>query len=405
MSAAELLERLRDAGVDLWADGERLRYDAPAESLTEELLERLRAHKPEILALVRAQALGTRRPLGPAQEGFWLLDALHPKHAGANEQFAIRIEGPLEPDVLAGCWQELLDRHAVLRARFGAQGGMPWQEVGERPEAPLERVDLAAMPEHLRQLAGAEAVRRFDLVAGNLVRAILVRLGEDMHVLLVTVHHIIADGRSVAVIRDDLAALYAARMSLGPAPAPAPQYLALVSRERAALAPERLAPALDWWRERLAGAPARHGLPEKSHAEDAAGAARRVTFTLDAPLAGHLRALARERGVTLFTLLLASLRVLLARCTGQQDVLLCSPVTTREESATRGMVGCLINMLVFRTPLASDLSFTEHLGREHETVVGALAHRMAPFVRVVEVLGLTARAGGQPLSQLSLIHI
>jgi len=218
MTATELLDRLHRAGVELWADGSRLRYDAPADALDEATLERLRQHKLELLDLVR----GPRRlPLGAAQLEFWLLDRLWHGHAGSHEQFVIRIAGEIDRERLAAAWRAVVARHPVLGSRFADEGGEVWQEPGAAaPIAPslAGELDDAAW----RQLATAESRRPFDLRCGPLLRPVLVPVGPRDHRLLVTAHHIVADGPSVAVIRDDLAALYAAPASgLPPVASPA----------------------------------------------------------------------------------------------------------------------------------------------------------------------------------------
>ncbi len=400
MTATELLQHLRYAGVELWADGERLRYDAPDHALSEELLARLRVHKPEILELVRARGM-QRLLLSPAQEGFWLLDALYPGFPGANEQFAIWLDGPLDVAALDVAWQRVMARHAILNARFGETDGVAWQQLDEPAAAALPRLALASH-EALLAYAATAITTPFDLRAGALLRPVLAQLGQAAHVLLVTVHHIVADGLSVAIIRDDLARYYAAlrRGQDLPAEPAAPQYAEWVLAQHSGWSPQRSAPQLRWWREQLHGAPPRHALPRRACATAGPGGARRLAFAVEPALASRLRALAREQGVSLFTLLLAALRVLLARYSGQDDILISSPVTWRDDARRRRMVGCLVNNAVFRTSTAGEPSFIELLARERATLLGVLEHREAPFGQVVEALQVDRRAGEQPLSQI-----
>jgi amino acid adenylation domain-containing protein len=406
MTASELLQTLRSAGVDLWADGERLRYDAPEEALSDELLARIRAHKPEILALVRdAPPRPERIPLSLAQEAFWLLNALYPGHAGGNEQFAIVLGGLLDPGALAEAWRRVVVRHDILRARFASEDGACWQRIVNEPAAAPLLIDLTNGGEELRALATRALSTPFDLERGPLLRALLLRRGPESHLLLVTVHHIVADGLSVPVIRDDLAAFYE-RLCAGLAAtdigAAGLQYPEFAIRQRQEQSAARLAPDLEWWCRRLEGAPPRHELPRLAAAATAhtQGDARRVAFTIGGATATRLRALAREQSVTFFTLLLAAFRVLLARYGAGDDVLISSPVTLRDDARTQRMVGCLINNVVFRTPTTDNPRFTELLGRERSTVLGVLDHRSAPFARVIEALDPPRVAGEQPLSQI-----
>jgi amino acid adenylation domain-containing protein len=342
-----------------------------------------------------------RFPLSPAQEGFWLLDALHPGHAGSNEQFAIFLDGELDVASLGEAWRRVAVRHETLRLRIVEESGKAWQRVApERVEEP-QFIDLGATGD-LRELATRHIREPFDLRNGPLYRAVLLRLGASSHALLITVHHVAADGLSVPVIRDDLAACYAALRAGEPADGlpPAPRYCEFAARERERLTDVRLADALGWWRAQLAGAPPRHALPQFATGRATPGEARRIAFSVDAATVDRLRGVARSHGVTLFTLLLAAFRALVVRYSAQDDVLISSPVTAREDPATRRMVGCLINNAVFRTSAGGDPTFAELLARERSTLFGVLEHREVPFGRVVEALGLARRPGEQPLSQI-----
>ncbi len=403
MSASELIESLRMAGVELWADGERLLYDAPAEALTDELLAQLRAGKTEILELVRGAPVRKRSdrfPLAPPQEAFWLLDARYPGQAAGNEQFALTLDGPLDRAVLEEAWGRVVARHEILRARFGEDGGVPWQRIAEESPGAPAALDLETAGADLRAVATRALSTPFDLARGPLVRALLVRRGAHSHLLLVTVHHIVADGLSVPVIRDELAECYG-ELRAGREPGAGrgrPRYDDFAIRRQ--LTPERLAHDLEWWRRRLEGAPARHALPRRARPSPSSLEARRVAFEVDAGTTARLKMLAREEGVTFFTLLLAAFRVLLVRYSGHDDVLISSPVTLRDEPGMRRMVGCLVNNVVFRTPAGGDPRFAELLARERATVLDVLEHRQTPFARVVAALAPERRPGEQPLSQL-----
>ncbi|KAA0206778.1 MAG: amino acid adenylation domain-containing protein, partial [Proteobacteria bacterium] len=358
-----------------------------------------------------AEDAGARLPLSPAQEGFWLLQSLDPAGSAANEQFAIFLDGALDTAALAQAWCGVLARHEVLRARFGADDGQPWQRFDPQPGAAPRLVAGRFTPEQLLDFAADDIARPFDLVRGPPLRAALLPLGIDSHVLLVTAHHIVADGLSVPIIRDDLAGLYAdlvAGRSAESGTAPGYGAFALAEQQRAGGTQQ--ARDLEWWRGQLAGAPARHALPQRLRAAAAATAAapgaamasRRVAFAIPAATAERARRLAQASGTTLFTLLTAALRVLLLRLGGQDDPLLAVPVTRRDDAARRRMVGCLINTVLLRTPLAPDDSFAALLARERATLLGALEHRELPFQRLVEALSVPRRPGEQPLAQVLL---
>jgi amino acid adenylation domain-containing protein len=353
----------------------------------------------------RVGACGARLPLAPVQEGFWLLHALQPGHAGGNEQFAIALDGPLDPQALAAAWQALLERQAILRTRFGTDDGVPWQQIGACAAPPLRRVDAGPDPQALQVLAVGEIGAPFDLGGEQApLRALLARLGPMTHVLLVTVHHIVADGLSVPVIRDELARDYALRRAgrtPGPAAVAGLDYAGFVGGGAGAIGAGVAAQALEWWRAQLAGAPARHALPQlAAPGATLDGRARRLPFEIPATTATRLRALARAQGVTLYTVLLAAFRTLLVRLGGQDDVLISSPVTLRDDPALRDTVGCLLNNAIFRTPAAGDPSFAELLRRERDTLFGVLSQRQLPFTRIVQALAPVRRPGEQPLSQI-----
>ncbi|MCC7258933.1 MAG: amino acid adenylation domain-containing protein, partial [Gammaproteobacteria bacterium] len=395
MTAAELLRHLRHAGVEVWAEGGRLHYDGPEAALTGDLLARLRTHKPEIIELV--QGSGRRRALAPAQATFWLLDSLHHGEPRANEQFAIALDGALDRAALARAWQDLFEHHDVLRARFGEEGGEPWQVFDASP--PLLQFWGEITDAGLQARAAADAATAFDLRAGGLLRAGLARLGPESHVLVVTAHHIVADGLVVPLIRDELARGYeAARAGRIVRADEVPQYAEFVHGRRAAAA--GAAAALRWWQDRLAGAPREHGLPGTGRPAASGGAMQRGDFTIDPGLAARLRALARDEGATLFALLLAALRVLLVRHGADEDLLIATPVTWRDEPRRRRTIGCLIDTVVLRTPLAGNPAFTTLLRQERDGLLAALAHRAAAPGDIVAALGARGPAAGRPLAQI-----
>ena len=405
MSTAELLAHLRHLDIQIWAEGDRLRFRAPSGALSDELRAALAEHKTALLAFLR-QAQGpaeeTARPIprlpadGPlplsfGQQRLWFLDQLEPGNPRYNMPFAMRLDGPLDPGALGRALSEIVRRHAVLRTSFTQADGQPVQRIGPAEALPLPLVDLRGLPASAREarvleLAGAEFQHAFDLGRGPLVRASLLRLDEHAHVLLLCVHHIAFDGWSYGVFVRELAALYAAFVDGSPAPLPEPpvQYADFAAWQRERLDGQAAA-QLDYWRGRLDGLP-RLALPRDG--QSAPGRTRGATrsATLPAPVVAALQRLAREGEATPFMAVLAVFKLLLARLTGQSDIAVGTPIAGRPRPEVERLIGFFLNTLVLRTDLAGADTFRALLGRVRETALGAYANQDVPFERLVEQL-------------------
>ncbi|RMF98834.1 MAG: amino acid adenylation domain-containing protein, partial [Gammaproteobacteria bacterium] len=396
MTASELLAELEAAGVELWADGEQLHYRAPAGALSSERLQALRELKPQLLAALTAQRL---TPLSDQQRSFWLLGALDPGRIAAHEQFLLRIAAPVDRSQVASAWEQIVLRHDALHSRIVLDSGEPRQLADERLAAHSlchrnQLLDDAA----LRALAQAEIERPFSLESGPLLRACLAPAPGGAAWLLVTAHHICADGLSVRIIRDELAALLA-----GQRLPPAPSYHAFARRQQQRPARRQRRASLDWWCRRLADMPTEIGLPRRA-ATSGRGRQRRRRLELSAATADALRALARAERATPFMLLLAGLRALLWRLSGQADFGIGSPVTARETGSERGLVGCLANNLVYRNPVDPQAGFRELLAAEREVVLAAWRHRELPLEELVAALQPPRRPDSHPLFQVLMLY-
>ncbi len=418
MRPRELLARLRAAGIELWADGEHLRYRAPTGALTAELREELTSQKAALLAWLKGAtthalrpapgaARGGPVPLSHAQQSLWFLHELYPESTAANEQFAIRLDGALETQPLIRAWQTLLQRHEILHSCFAEDEGEVRQVLVPPVAGMLPIVDLSGLPEperdlRLRQAAEHALAIPFDPGAAPLIRAQLFRLARARHVLLVTAHHMIADGLSVPVLRGELARLYGALAADEPMPPPpALQYADLSLWQRTAPVMHERA-QLEFWRSRLAELPVEvlRPLQHAPRAPGAVGPSQRLGFEIAPATADGLRALARRNGATSFMVLLAAFRALLSRYTGAQDLVIGTPVTGRESPALRDLVGCLVNPVALRSSTAGDPSFRELLERERATALAAFQHRHLPFARVVEAANPGRSYGAHPLFQI-----
>ena len=352
-------------------------------------------------------------PLSFQQQSFWVLNRLYPSMTGSNEQFVIPLDGSVDIDRLEAAWNVVLERHEILRTVFRESGTGVRQVV-----LPHERVTLPVIEypeaggEELFFKAAQQAIETtYSLADGPLIDARLFRLSPQHSKLLVNAHHIIADGLSIRIIRDELAECYALpvdeeaiRVSVT---APATQYRDYSIRQRAESHGDGWERSLDFWRGALHDAPDRTALPSRTVAvadDQWRGDQRRIGFVIDAATADGIRELSRRSSATLFMTLLAAFRVLLMRYSGQDDILLGSPVTSRETGAMRGMVGCLVNNVVFRNTLTGDESFADVLGRERSSALAALQHAGVPFEQVVEALRPRRRFGEHPLFQILFLY-
>jgi amino acid adenylation domain-containing protein len=347
-------------------------------------------------------------PASHAQKRLWFLHRLEPANPFYNVPVGLRLRVPLQTRALEEALQEVVRRHEALRTTLETREGEPVQVVAADLRVPLAVVDLqgeapAGRDAAARRAADEEARRPFDLAAGPLLRATLVRLAPDDHLLLLTLHHVVCDGWSVGVLLRELDHLYAA-LARGTAPAlpdlPV-QYADFTAWQGEWLGGEVLETQLAYWRRQL------HDLPTlrlptdhpRPPVQSFRGARREVR--LPDPLADALKALSRREGVTLFMTLLAGFQALLHRYTGQGDVVVGAPIAGRSREEVEGLIGFFTNTLVLRTDLSGDPTFRDVLGRVREVALGAYAHQDVPFELLVEKLQPERDLGRNPLFQVA----
>jgi len=333
-------------------------------------------------------------PLSFAQQRLWFLDQLAPGNLFYNIPMAVRLTGELDVEALEQSLNEILRRHEVLRTTFRAEGGKPVQIIAPELPLPLLVEDLSHLPETEREaeadrLVQEEARRPFDLSQGPLLRARLLKLGDEEHIAVVTMHHIISDGWSMEVFIRELAALYEAFSQGRPSPLPELhiQYADFACWQREWLQGEVLERQLAYWKEQLRARPLMLDLPTdrpRPAVQSWRGATER--FALPAELSKKLRALSREEGATLFMTLLAAFQTLLYRYTGQEDVSVGTAIANRNRTEIEGLIGFFVNTLVMRTNLSGEPGFREVLKRVREVALGAYAHQDLPFEMLVEAL-------------------
>ena len=344
---------------------------------------------------------GSPAPLAFAQQSLYFLNELYPDNTAANEQFLVRMTGPVDSNRLEQAWYDVLGAHDILRTHFG-KAPEPFQQAASAEvcaaNAPLEFVDLRALADEaieqrLADDAQRAVTRAFDLAAPPLLRGCVYRLAAERWVLMVTAHHIVADGMCVGLIRDALARAYAGDLVM-----PALQYADFARWQTASLDETRIEAGLQWWRQQLAG---HAGQPPSLARNSAAEAAEaRFAFTVPAHTADALRSLGRSAGATPFMVMLAAWRAWLSRCLMERDLLVGSPVTLRREESLSGMLGCMVNNVVFRNAVRPGQSFAELLQAERDQALTAMDNSHVPFERVVEAVQPERHLNRHPLFQL-----
>lgn len=332
-------------------------------------------------------------PLSYSQLPFWFFQQCQPGSAVYNLPFPVRLRGHLDMEKLAASMDDIRRRHEALQSLFVATGDQPLQRLHVDQRIPMPFVDLTQLPMADREaeacrLAAVEAQQPFDLVCGPLLRTTLIKLADDDHLLLRTVHHTVADGWSIALLRRELAAFYNARVRRNPPPlAPVASFRSLITAQQQRLRSETLETHLAWWKRQLAGELPRLSLPlDRSCPARRNFAGARVAVSLDAGLTSALRRLGRAQRTTLFVTLLAAFKVLLSRYCGQEDLLVASPVAGRLRPETRNVIAPFINTLLFRTDLSGDPPFVDLLDRVRDVALGAFAHQEVPFEMVLAEL-------------------
>ncbi|RKG80159.1 amino acid adenylation domain-containing protein [Corallococcus exercitus] len=350
-------------------------------------------------------------PLSFAQQRLWFLDQLEPGSASYNIPMALHLEGVLQVDVLQRALEALVSRHEVLRTSLRTEAGEARQHISPEAQLPLTCVDLSSQPTEAREAEvhrrmDAEARRPFDLARGPLLRVTLLRLEQDAHVLLFTLHHVISDAWSLGVMVREVATLYEAFAKGEPSPlAELPvQYADYAMWQRRWLRGDALREQLDWWSRRLAGAPAVLELPtDRPRPPRQSFRGARHGFTLSPATARSLHALAQREGATPFMLLLTVFQTLLARYSGQDDISVGSPIAGRRLAELEGLIGFFVNTLVLRTRVNAEASFRELLRQVRDSTLDAYAHQDLPFEHLVEAVSPERDLSVPPLFQVMLV--
>lgn len=360
--------------------------------------------QPPMEAVSRAQPL----LLSFAQQRLWFLDQLDPGSVAYTIPLALRLLGPLDLPALHASLHALIQRHEALRTTFDSLAGQLVQQIAADPPLDVPLLDLSALPleaRHTQEHAWLVAAGQtpFDLARGPLLRMQVLRCAAQDHLVHLTFHHIIFDGWSAQLFLRELTTLYLAALTDTPAPLPPlpVQYADYALWQRSWLQGDRLQEQLAYWKQQLRDAPASLDLPTdypRPSLQTFRG--HSLTCTLPVALQAGLERLGQQEGTTLFMTLLAAWQVLLSRYSGQEDVLVGSPIANRGRAEIEGLIGLFVNTLVLRTNLSGNPSFRDVLGRVREVALGAYSHQDVPFEQVVEAVQPPRDASRSPLFQV-----
>jgi len=333
-------------------------------------------------------------PLSFAQQRLWFLQEMNPQSPAYNMPVASRLLGKLDVKALKHALDEIVQRHEVLRTTFQMVDAQPMQVISPRGALALPLLDLTHLPQTAREaeahrLALENLNQPFDLVNGPLLRAGLLRMSVEDHVLLLTMHHIVSDGWSISILVNELAALYNSFSHGVPSTLPnlPIQYADYAQWQRSWLTGKVFEVQLDYWKKQLEGAPPILEVPtDRPRPSIQSFRGSLEHFTVAEDVVRGLRELCREEGATMFMVLLAAFQTLLHRYARQDVIVVGTPIAGRNRQELEGLIGFFINTLVMRADFRDDLSFRQLLAHVKETALGAYAHQEFPFDKLVEEL-------------------
>jgi amino acid adenylation domain-containing protein len=363
--------------------------------------------EPPLIATPRPGAL----PLSFAQERLWFFDQLEPGSAAYNIPRALRLTGSLNREALQQSLAASFARHEILRSTFRSEDGKPVLSIVANGTQEIPLFDLSPLPPGEREaktkaLVAHETEQPFDLARGPLLRLALVKLNEEEHVLLLTMHHIISDGWSIGILLGELVSHYndlvrGIATGTDSLPKLSVQYADFASWQRKYLSGPGLVQQLEFWRKQLDGAPAVMNLPlDRPRAAVRGFRGARRSLTISKEIADGLKTIARSEHATLFMTLLTAFQLLLSCLTGDQDIVVGSPTAGRNRPETENLIGYFVNTLVLRTKLGGDPSFRNALQRMRETALGAYGHQDVPFEKLVDELRPQRSLEFNPLFQV-----
>ncbi|MFN6484864.1 MULTISPECIES: condensation domain-containing protein [unclassified Nostoc] len=387
------------------------------------LAQRLHKKKENVFSqsqIVRQSRESNLFPLSFAQQRLWFIDQLQPGNSAYNISQSMRLVGWLNVAALEQSFNEVVRRHEVLRTTFTVVDGQPLQVIAPSLSFKLVVIDLQELSQKQREaevlrLASEEAQQPFDLTKGPLLRVTLVQLAAAEYALLLTMHHIVADGWAIGVLIHEIATLYQAFSDgkASPLSEVSIQYADFAVWQRQWLQGERLETQLAYWQKQLGGKlPVlelrsdrlrRVSLQDAPRTPIQTFSGARETLVLPKTLSEKLKALNQRQGITLFMILLAAFQTLLHWYTDQEDIVVGTDIANRNQAETKELIGFFVNQLVLRTDLSGNPTFVELLERVREMTLEAYAHQDLPFDKLVDVLNPKRELNRTPLFQAKIV--
>jgi amino acid adenylation domain-containing protein len=411
--AIQVISRVRKAfGVEI---GVNSVFDAPtAEALARRIEEAMRAgvnvETPPLVKVEREGVTGGRFPLSFAQRRLWFIDQLNPGAALYNIVGGARLNSGVNLDALERAINEIVRRHEILRTRFEVEADEPAQVIDAWAPRKLDVTDLTSLPPEERE---AEVERRtreeaetgFDLSEGPLLRVKALKLEEEEHALLYTMHHIVSDGWSMRILNREVETLYQAYLEGEESPLRELeiQYADFAVWQRGYLAGDVLEREVRYWRERLKDAAVLELPADRPRPATPSHRGAMEIIELGVTLSEGVRRISQREGVTLFMTLMAAFKVVLMKYSGQADISVGTVVANRTSREVEGLIGFFVNTLVMRTDLSGNPSFRVLMKQEREVALGAYGHQEAPFEKLVEELNPDRDLSRSPLFQVMMI--
>ncbi len=422
-SVTPLLESLSKRDIRIFLDDGRLRVNAPRGTLDDETKAAIAARRDEIIVHLKEFAVTTegsepgplRRiprhgltPASSAQQRLWFLDQVDPGQANYNIGGGFRFRGPLNTELMRQAILSLISRHEAFRTRIVESNGQPCLELLNTSRVGVDIVDLSAHPadhrdEEIRLLGESLLKTPFNMAQGTLADFLIVALAPDDHVVLVSMHRAISDGWSLAILCNEMSALYNSLASGGPANlAPLPvEYLDHAAWEATQVRAGHFDEQLAYWKDQLKGAPATLELPsDRLRPPVPSRRGGRLRRYFDGGLIASLESYSREQNATLFMTLLAAWQVLMYRYSGQDDIVVGTPVANRDAPELEGVIGCLVNNIPLRGRLDGNPHFLDFLAQIKQTTLAAFDRRTLPFDKLVQALNPQRSVNHSPIFQV-----
>ncbi len=401
-----LLQSVKSEGIHVLLEDDTLKLKVKkGERPDKTILDQLKEHKSEIISFLSAKKntqsetsknLTKRRvgnftvedaiPLSFPQERLWVMDKLEGT-TNYHLPSVLRITGELDHELLSSCFKQIIDRHESLRTIFLERDGVGYQQLLNTANFQIEKTAVNRITDQeLKTLISNEVNRAFDLSKDYMLRANVLKLASDSHVLIVVMHHIAGDGWSVPILVSELEELYNSKLSGKPATLPElpVQYADYSIWQREHLLGETLEKRLNYWEDQLQQVETLELPLDFNRPATQSNNGANYTCQLQTEQTVQLNALAKEKGTTLFMLLLTLYKILLHRYTQQEDICVGVPVANRSESAISGLIGFFVNTIALRSTIAPSIPFTELLNEVKQTVLGGYTHQEVPFEKVVE---------------------